>query len=315
MTDKPANLKQEKWIWHSDKLAVVPCSVCGSSDHKLAYKRMDNLEIVTCEDCSFRFVQPQPSQQELNRFYECDYFTGGHDFHQGTSYFAARKQAIEEEQVTGWSFLKSQVPIVGKKVLDIGCADGALLVLAQRAGAEEVVGVEVSPEAAKYGRKHYGLNIIETSADALPFADKTIDVITAFDLIEHVRQPAHLFKEIQRVLVSGGVFVGGCPDAGCFDDWQGEWTGVFRNMEHLSYFDDKTLLKLAEDSGFALLHLEYEGFPVPLRAYCNASSSSRLQKIMQPSVWMHNLREKVRVWQKSSVHKHELVFVFQKTHS
>jgi SAM-dependent methyltransferase len=300
------------WVWQASELQINACSVCGSEKCQPIYRRMDNLDIVVCELCSFRFVQPQPSQQELNRFYEQGYFTGNHDFHQGNSYFAAREAAIETEEVTGWQFLKSHVSLAGKSVLDLGCADGALLVLACQAGASEVKGVEVSPEAAQHGRSQYGLEILETSADILPFPDKTFNVVTAFDLIEHVRQPAQLFQEVNRVLSPGGLFVGGCPDMGCFDDWQDEWTGVIRNMEHLSYFDDKTLSKIADRSNFQLLNLECRGFPLPLRQYSKMPLPSKLQKVIQPTVWIHNLWQKSRVRSKRSNHKHELLFVLQK---
>lgn len=315
MTNQCVVASTSPWQWQESELETIHCPICDSEYHQSIYKRLDSLDIVACQSCSFRFIQPQPSQRELNRFYEQGYFTGSQDFHQGSSYFAARKIALAMEQVTGWQFLKSQISLGGKSVLDLGCADGALLVLAQRFGASQVAGVEVSTEAAQYGRNHYGLNILEASADALPFPAQTFDVVTAFDLIEHVRQPKQLFQEVSRILLPNGVFIGGCPDMGCFDDWADEWTGICRNMEHLSYFDHQSLRKIAEQCNFQVLHLEYQGFPLALRNYDKVSEialPSKLQKLFQPNVWVHNLWQKLRVWHKSSSHRHELLFVFKK---
>lgn len=302
---------QKAWAWQESELRTIPCPICSSHDLKIVYPRADNLEIVSCNNCLFRFIQPQPSQRELNRFYQQGYFSGGHDFHQGDNYFDSRNRAITTEQVTGWQFLKSNIELSQKKLLDLGCADGALLVLARQYGATEVIGVEVSEEAATCGRDRYGLEILTSSADRLCFADGTFNVVTAFDLIEHVCQPAQLFEEVHRVLSVGGVFVGGCPDMGCFDDWKAEWIGVRRNMEHLSYFSDRALSHLAEKVGFKVTLLQYQGFPLELKQYSNLHKS-RITKALQPNVWIYNVWQKLRFKAKQSQHRHELMFILQK---
>lgn len=307
--------QQKFWVWQATELKTISCPICTSENYKIIYSRGDRLDIVSCQSCSFRFVQPQPSQRELNRFYQEGYFSGGHDFHQGEDYFNSRKRAIAREEVTGWRFLKSHVNFSQKRLLDLGCADGALLVLARQYGASKVVGVELSSDAAAYGRNQYGLEILEESADSLPFDEQVFDVVTAFDLIEHVRQPAQLFREVNRVLSVGGVFVGGCPDMGCFDDWGGEWIGVRRNMEHLSYFDDRTLAKIAEQFGFKATLIGYQGFPLEVKQYNQLSSVKTfptLQKALQPNIWFYNLLQKTRVNFNNSQHRHELLFVLER---
>jgi SAM-dependent methyltransferase/ribosomal protein S27E len=307
--------QQNAWVWQTSELTAITCPICNSENFKAIYSRADSLDIVSCQSCSFRFVQPQPSQRELNRFYQEGYFSGDHDFHQGKDYFNSRKRAIAREEVTGWRFLKSHADLSQKRLLDLGCADGALLVLARQYGASQVVGVEVSADAAGYGRKQYGLEILEASADSLPLADQSFDIVTAFDLIEHVRHPAQLFREVHRVLSIGGVFVGGCPDMSCFDDWGGEWSGVCRNMEHLSYFDDRTLSKIAEQFGFKVTLIEYQGFPLEFKQYHRLSPFKTfpiLQKALQPNVWVYNLLQKTRVNFNKSQHRHELLFVLER---
>jgi spore maturation protein CgeB len=314
----PKYPEKNTWKWQVTELSRIPCPLCNSEDSKTIYSRHDALIIVECLSCSFRFVQPQPSQIELNRFYHQGYFSGNRDFHQGTNYFDARKQAIDSEQVTGWQFLKENTDLAGKRVLDLGCADGAVLVLAQQYGASRVCGIEVSAEAARYGRQQYGVEILEASADALPFAPETFDIITAFDLIEHVREPAKLFQSVYQILEPGGLFIGGCPDMGCFDDWGEEWKGIFQNMEHLSYFDRQTLTTITEKIGFKTRRIEYAGFPLQPNSYTrpiNLPIEQQLtlqQKAMQSDVWLNNVGQKIKVKLKNSLHKHELLFVFEK---
>jgi spore maturation protein CgeB len=314
----PKYPENNTWQWQATELSSISCPLCSLEDYKIIYTRHDALEIVECLSCSVRFVQPQPSQIELNRFYHEGYFSGNRDFHQGINYFDGRKKGIDSEQVTGWQFLKENANLTGKRVLDLGCADGAVLVLAQQYGASRVCGIEVSAEAARYGREQYGVEILEASADALPFAPQTFDIITAFDLIEHVREPAQLFQSVYQILDSGGLFIGGCPDMGCFDDWGGEWKGVFQNMEHLSYFDRRTLTTIAEKIGFKTRQIEYSGFPLQPKSYVHPANLpvdrqlTLLQKAIQPDVGLNNVWQKFKVRLKNSPHKHELLFVFEK---
>jgi SAM-dependent methyltransferase len=315
MTKLNTNKNQTPWHWQKKELTSIHCPICECNESATIFTRLDSLKIVRCQNCQFRFIQPQPSQKELNRFYEEGYFSGNHDFHQGKDYFQSRKEAITAERVTGWSFLKNHVDLSQKKVLDLGCADGALLVLARQYGATKVAGIEVNSDAVAYGRNEYGLEIIQTSADSLPYDSETFDVVTAFDLIEHVRQPKHLFDEVSRVLSTGGLLLGGCPDMGCYDDWGEGWIGVQKNMEHLSYFDNQSLPQLATKSGFELVHLQYQGFPLPLKSYKIIDPFNRfalINKVLQPHIWLYNVWQKIRVKQASSKHGHELLFVLKK---
>ena len=102
---------------------------------------------------------------------------------------------------------------------------------------------------------------------------------------------------------------------GCFDDWGGEWSGVRRNMEHRSYFDDRTLSKLAEQACFQVILLEYRGFPLGLKQYKDfhaVKSYSLISKGIQPNIWIYNTWQKLKVKVKNPLHRHELLFVLQK---
>jgi SAM-dependent methyltransferase len=99
----------------------------------------------------------------------------------------------------------------GRRVLDLGCRDGALT----RAYAEgnEVVGVDADKEALAEAQK---LGIETRWADLdepLPFEEETFDVVVAGELLEHLRDPGRLVAEARRVLRPGGTFVASVPNA------------------------------------------------------------------------------------------------------
>ncbi|MFL5950790.1 MAG: class I SAM-dependent methyltransferase [Gaiellaceae bacterium] len=99
----------------------------------------------------------------------------------------------------------------GRRVLDLGCRDGALT-QAYLEG-NEVVGVDADREALAEAAR---LGIETRWADLdqpLEFADTSFDVVVAGELLEHLRDPQRLVSEVERVLRPGGTFVASVPNA------------------------------------------------------------------------------------------------------
>lgn len=101
-----------------------------------------------------------------------------------------------------------------KRVLDIGCGTGyGVAELAQR--ARFVSGVDVAPEALTYACAHYPLanaRFVQASAAALPFGDRSFDLATAFEVIEHLSDWRSLLAEARRALTPDGVFLVSTPN-------------------------------------------------------------------------------------------------------
>jgi SAM-dependent methyltransferase len=100
----------------------------------------------------------------------------------------------------------------GCRVLDLGCGTGyGTAELAKH--ATEAVGVDVAPEAIEYASAHYRTaRYFQTPATDLPFADASFDLITCFELIEHLSDWRTLLKEAQRVVHPAGLFVVSTPN-------------------------------------------------------------------------------------------------------
>jgi SAM-dependent methyltransferase len=99
----------------------------------------------------------------------------------------------------------------GRRVLDLGCRDGALT--QAYAGGNEIVGVDADREALAEAQK---LGIKTRWADLdepLPFEDEGFDVVVAGELLEHLRDPRRVVAEVRRVLRPGGTFVASVPNA------------------------------------------------------------------------------------------------------
>jgi len=92
---------------------------------------------------------------------------------------------------------------LGRRVLDLGCGEGATLV---HLGAPEgAVGVDLFEEKVAFARTRLpGCRFVTASGEALPFADGDFDQVLVRDVIHHVPDPARLLDECHRVLAPGG---------------------------------------------------------------------------------------------------------------
>jgi methionine biosynthesis protein MetW len=99
----------------------------------------------------------------------------------------------------------------GRRVLDLGCRDGALT--QAYAAGNEVVGVDADREALAEAERR-GIETHWADLDQpLAFEDGSFDVVVAGELLEHLRDPHRLVAEIRRVLRPGGTLVASVPNA------------------------------------------------------------------------------------------------------
>lgn len=104
------------------------------------------------------------------------------------------------------------------KYLDVGCGDGSLTrKVSEIIGALEVYGVDHDEKAlAKAREKGIMTFKCDLNTQPLPFSDESIDVITAFEVIEHLSNPLNMLRDALRVLRRRGLLIIETPNAmGC----------------------------------------------------------------------------------------------------
>jgi len=139
-------------------------------------------------------------------------------------------------------------------LLDVGCSNGALLWIASQLGIK-AEGVEVSPRAAKNGIER-GLKIHLGYLAELGLPENSFDVVTLYEVIEHLDSPADLLEECNRLLKPGGVLVVG---TGNTDSWTRRFMGnrwdffdLNQHGGHISFFSTSSLGILASRTGFSV---------------------------------------------------------------
>lgn len=112
----------------------------------------------------------------------------------------------------------------GCRVLDIACGEGYGSAMIIDAGADQVLGVDISPTAIAIARERFareGLTFRIGAAEELPTvvgADILFDLIVSFETIEHVEDVGRFLGGVRQVLKPGGSIVMSAPNEGCVDN-------------------------------------------------------------------------------------------------
>jgi ubiquinone/menaquinone biosynthesis C-methylase UbiE len=103
----------------------------------------------------------------------------------------------------------------GKRVLDAGCGTGYGAVRLARAGARRVVGVDITRAVVEAARANEtpALTFEQGDLARLRYADASFDLVTCFEVIEHVPEPSAVLGELARVLGRDGVLAISSPNA------------------------------------------------------------------------------------------------------
>ncbi len=135
-------------------------------------------------------------------------------YHGANSGYPAAGYESEHASWTHWVAHVATRVTSGGRWLDLGCAYGYLVAEA-RAGGFAAVGVDVSGYALARAAREApaaGGRVLRGLAERLPFADACFDVVSAFDVLEHLHDPEPVLAEVQRVLRPGGMLIGATPD-------------------------------------------------------------------------------------------------------
>lgn len=103
----------------------------------------------------------------------------------------------------------------GKILLDVGSSNGLLTSKLLQHGLKEIYGVEPNKSAVDFARNKISkATFFQSTADKIPLGNSKVDIVTLFDVIEHVPQNSEneVFEEIARVLKKGGVLFLSTPN-------------------------------------------------------------------------------------------------------
>lgn len=226
------------------------CPLCRKKNLEVLFKK-GSRKFVKCFNDGFVFITPQPSAKELHRIYNERYF----DSEESRDKTCIGYWAYIDERPLLLEYFDRKLDLVEKytkkrKILDVGCGHGFCLEAAKKRGFN-AVGIDVSGYAVEYAKEH-GCKAFLTDIYKAGFKDTSFDVITIFQLIEHVPNPVKFMKEVKRILKPGGHVILTTPNHGGYlKKLMGKNWFSYRHQEHLFFFSPKSIDFLLEKAGFA----------------------------------------------------------------
>lgn len=204
---------------------------------------------MACESCGLRYLHPQPTAEELERLYGAEYFSHATP---GSPGYDRYVDEIENHRLTFADRLRRlPAPGPGGRLLDVGASIGVFVEQARRAGWD-AEGVEPSAWAAQFARETLGQPVRTGTLEAQGLPDGGYTLITMWEVIEHLPDPAAVLAQVYRLLQPGGVLALSTPDARSLVTrlLGPRWPGWRKIPEHLFFFDRRTLDRLLREAGF-----------------------------------------------------------------
>jgi SAM-dependent methyltransferase len=228
------------------------CPVCGRSGPRPWVQAPDRLHgrsekyfLVRCAGCSLVWLKDPPRPEEMGLHYTDAYhkLISGAGGKNPAKRWEKRKADIIRHRRSG-------------ALLDLGCSSGTFLEC-MGAGSWKLYGIEMSPDCAREAESRCGAEVFVGNIIDAPFSPGSFDVITCFDVLEHLFEPRQVMEKVSSWLAPGGLFFVQIPnidsaEARAFGTY---WHGL-ELPRHLFHYAPKSLKFLGESVGLTAVSLE-----------------------------------------------------------
>jgi len=227
---------------------VEECYFCSGRNFKphseATYWKEFDLHFVECSDCRLIFANPMPS---IETVIEGNRVLNIHHVSRGTlSQYRGGKELTV--------FLKSIKP--EGIMLDVGCAEGFLLLGVEENSNWKAEGVDIIESAVDFAKKRLGIKVYLGTLESLKNAEEKYDFIRLNNVIEHVQDPVKFLKIANKLLKKGGLIYCSTPNG--FQDGavlkEANKRSIKINLleNHFFYYHPKTLSEIFKSCGFKI---------------------------------------------------------------
>lgn len=242
------------------------CQVCAG-EHRRTMFEEPPYALLRCLTCGFVYVTPRLSDEDLPSVYGEDYWQSDSPRTKGYADYAADEELYLKTFRRRLRLVRRLIGHDPARVLDVGCAAGYFLRVMREQG-HDVWGTELSRPIVDVARSHLPAENgnervhLGTLHDAPgvdgedgPYQPRSFDLVTLWDVIEHVADPQELLHQCRALLRPGGTLL---LETQNVDSLWARLTGRkwqhFKHEEHIYHFTPETIVRILEDCGYDVLH-------------------------------------------------------------
>ena len=206
--------------------------------------KFDN--VLKCSNCKVMFQK----YDTIN----CNKDIYGREYFQGKVYNNYFNEGQERERR-----FKNKIKLINKyipqtgNILDVGCAAGFFLTIMKKSGYN-THGIDISSCACDYAKLDGHLNIVNENIFEAKYQDNYFDIITLWDVLEHVTEPELVIRELHRIIKNKGIIIIETLNINSlgFKILKKRWP-LYSPEYHLFYYNKIFLIKLLEKFGFKII--------------------------------------------------------------
>jgi 2-polyprenyl-3-methyl-5-hydroxy-6-metoxy-1,4-benzoquinol methylase len=235
----------------------VMCNICNHRDAVAVFSGPDRLmrlpgtfQVVRCSHCGVFYQWPRLPWDQLQAYYQGDYDSYVRALSDDPSllrrlirriYTIKMRRFVERFHTSG-------------TLLDIGCGTGSFLEEMQMSGKWRLHAVEPTSSAAIYVRERFGIPVINERIELVSLPERTFDVVTMWNVFEHLEDPKLTVQKVYRSLKQDGIVIVAVPNYESISRvvFGRYWCG-WDLPRHLFVFPRTTLIWLFKQNGFTVL--------------------------------------------------------------
>ncbi|WP_415249769.1 class I SAM-dependent methyltransferase [Sulfurimonas sp.] len=235
----------------------VDCPVCSTKNTHIKFIK-HSFSYLECMYCSMLYISPRPTFDILK-----DFYSSSVNYKFFNDYIFPASKEIRREKIfipRVNQVLKAckEKNIATTNILEIGAGYGLFLEeMSKRDIFKKIVGIEASDSLHKRSIE-MGFDVYNGIFEELDIND-TFDVIVSFEVIEHIFDPKSVLKKIFHLLDKNGMLVMTFPNYNGFDISTLMDASDSVEMEHLNYFNEKSIKILLEEIGFQDISISTPG--------------------------------------------------------
>lgn len=242
-----------------DKMGCYLCKSYEYDKRATGVRDNSNIDVLECSGCGLVYLS------SLNHIQDKHYEESGmHDYQEPN--IDNWLKETESDDKRRYDFLKEKIE--NKNVLDFGCGVGGFLGIAKKS-SRKISGVELE-RALQSSFQERGLNVFSDLKEAKEQPEK-YDLITAFHVFEHLKDPKEILKDLSQLLTDNGEIIIEVPNSNdvLLTLYENE---TFQNFtywsQHIFLFNKMTMTELIKQAGLKLNWIKHvQRYPLSNHLY------------------------------------------------